>query len=397
MKQKAHDPAPAPRTRRQVLRIAAGMPLGLAGWLSHGCHPGSGPGAVTGTTPPAVVPPTDGPIIVPKVNGAINIHSLRCWGCTALDEVIDPTLVALQLSAVYELGFDGMRITAPLGDRNTFLSTIAYVRAARALGIDALVLLADFSGLTLARALADDNRREDVLRMYATIFAPPPEPVEPRPGGLGPRGTGRIAFQILNEPVGFVGLPPDVYVHEVLTPCYVTLKHIEPKIIVVSAAEVGIKSGVPRMRAMLEAGLEGTTDRIGFHVYGRDVIPLMPEHVRGIVWITETGTKGVDAHLPWVRDVFPEIQAHLPDVLRLFYYVLFDNDVDGFRVIGIRPAGGGFEAVVASSALHAYWSDRVKTAAGVNDMLGFSTLIPDIRAYFPTPEDVEALDSVIYA
>jgi hypothetical protein len=381
--------------RRRFLRIAAGLPAGLAGWLANGCAPQTPGGPVTsgsGSTSPPVS--TGGsPIVVPKVNGAINVHSLRCFGCSATDETVDPALVALQLSAVYELGFDGIRIPAPLGDRNTFLSTIAYVRAARALGIDALVLLADFSGLTLAHALHDDDLRLGILRLYCDVFASPPAPVLPGLGGGGPRGTGRIAFQILNEPVGFVGLPPAEYVTEILTPCYVDLKGIDSNIIVVSAAEAGINPGPARIRAMLEAGLEGSTDRIAYHVYGRDVIPLLPEDVRAIVWVTESGARGTPEHLPWVRDVFPEIRAHMPDVLRIFYYDLYDMAPGVYRVLDIRSEGGGYRAVVESTALYQYWADNVLAAAAGRPLLGFNTLVPDIRAYFPTADDVEAYDN----
>jgi hypothetical protein len=385
---------PSPAGRRRFLRIVTGLPVGLAGWLSHGCAPQTPftAGSESGSREP--VSPTGDAIVVPKVNGAVNLHSLRCTGCSATDETIDPALIALQLSAVYELGFDGIRIPAPLGDRNTFLATIAYVRAARAVGIDALVLLADFSGLTLARALHDDSRREAILRMYADVFAPPPEPAVPGLGSGGPRGVGRIAFQILNEPVGFVGLPPVEYVREVLTPCFVDLRQINPSIIVVSAAEAGIGPGPARMRAMLEAGLEGTTDRIAYHVYSRDVIPLLPAEVRGVfVWITESGARGTAQHLPWVRDVFPEIRAHMPDVTRIFYYDLYDLAPGGYRVLDVQRAGDGFRAVVESTALHAYWSDNVLSAAAGRPLLGFNTLIPDIRAYFPTAADVEAFDT----
>ncbi len=389
----ASSPCNPARARRQFLRIAAGLPLGAAaGWLAHGCAPETSPGSVPEDGAARLVPAGSG-FLVPKVNGAVNVHSLRCWGCAALDATIDPALVTLQLSAVYELGFDGIRIAAPLNDRNTFLSTVAYVRAARALGIDALVLLSDFSGLTLARALVDDRRRGDILRMYADVFAPPPEPVVPGMGSGGPKGVGRIAFQILNEPAGFVGLPPEVYVREVLTPCYVDLKELSRSIIVVSAAEVGIGAGVPRVRAMLEAGLEATTDRIAYHVYSREVIPLLPADVRAIVWVTESGTEGTAGHLPWVRDVFPEIKAHMPDVTRLFYYDLFDNDAGVFRVLGIEPEADGFRAVVESTALHGYWADRVQAAAAGNPLVDFATLVPDIRQYFPTSADVEAFDS----
>jgi hypothetical protein len=383
----------AAQPRRHFLRIAAGLPIGVAaGWLASGCAPESSPTSLPEEGAPRLVPAGNG-ILVPKVNGAMGVSSLRCWGCDPRDETIDPALVTLQLSAVYELGFDGIRISAPLGDRNTFLSTIAYARAARALGIDVLVLLADFAGLPLPRALADDKRREDILRMYTDVFVPPPEPVVPGMGSGGPKGVGRIAFQILNEPAGFLGLPPEVYVREVLTPCYTDLKQLSKSLIVVSAAEAGINAGVPRIRAMLEAGLEATTDRIAYHVYSREIIPLLPADVRAIVWVTESGAKGTAGHLPWVRDVFPEIKAHMPDVTRIFYYDLFDYDAGDYRVLDIEPEGDGFRAVVESSALHGYWTDRVRAAAAGNPMVDFAALVPDVRQYYPTPADIEAFDS----
>jgi len=369
------------------------VPVGLSGWLGAGCAAQqSGPSAAAGSAADPTASPGDA-IIVPKVNGGMNVHSLRCLSCSALDPTIDPALVTLQLSAVYELGFDGIRIAAPFGDRNTFLSTVAYVRAARAVGIDAVVLLADFSGFTLAHALHRDESRGTVLKMYADVLATPPEPTAPGLGGLGPKGVGRIAFQILNEPAAFLGLPPDVYVQEILNPCFGDLGRIDSRIIVVSAAEVGNKAGPPRIRAMLEAGLEETTDRIAYHIYDEEVIALLPSHVRTIVWITESGAAGTPLHLPWVRDVFPEIRAQLPDVLRIFYYDLFDADQGVYRILDIQPAGGGYRAVVESTELHDYWSDRVRQAAAGRPIVPFSTLVPDVRAYFPTPADAAAFDA----
>ncbi|HUL76621.1 MAG TPA: hypothetical protein VL691_05090 [Vicinamibacteria bacterium] len=381
-----------PGGRRRFLRLSVGLPVGLSGWLANGCSsPGSGGSTRTGAGPDPTAAAGDA-IVVPKVNGGMNVHSLRCLSCAPTDETIDPALVALQLSAVYELGFDGIRIAAPFGDRNTFLSTVAYVRAARAVGIDAVVLLADFSGFTLAHALHGDESRPTVLKMYADVLAIPPEPTAPALGGLGPKGVGRIAFQILNEPAAFLGLPPDVYVQEILNPCFGDLGRIDPRIIVVSAAEVGNKAGPARIRAMLEAGLETTTNRIAYHIYERDVIPLLPSHVRAVVWVTESGVAGIPQHLPWVRDVFPEIRAQLPDVLRIFYYDLFDSDQGVYRILDIQPAGEGYRAVVESTELHDYWADKVGAAAAGRPLVGFSTLIPDVRAYFPTPADAAAFD-----
>jgi hypothetical protein len=384
------------RGRRCFLRLSAGLPLGLTSWLQSSC--GGGPSTPVG--PDVVDPgrvatgPLDEAILVPKVNGGVNVHPLRCLGCAPTEPDIEPALVALQLSLAYELGFDGIRITAPLGDRYSLLAAIPYARAARALGIDAVVLLADFSGFTLARALHDGRRRPLVLEAYATVFGPAPLPAAPDPGGLGPRGAGRIAFQILNEPVGFVGLPPAEYVQEILAPAYADLKRIDPGIIVVGAAEAGSMHGPPRMRAMLEAGLESVCDRIAYHVYSREVIPMLADHVRRIVWVTESGAHGTSRHLPWVRDVVPEIFTRIEDTLRVFYFDLFDLERGGYRVIDIAPELAGYRAVVESAALHDYWRARVAEAAGGRPLVPFATLVPDIRSYFPSAADILAFDSI---
>ena len=385
--------------RRRFLRLTAGLPVGLAGSMSRGCSTGSdgvsGPTAGTAATPGARASSGDA-VRVPRANGGMNVHPLRRLDSDPAEQVpvIVPDLVALQVSAVYELGFDGLRITAPFGDRSSFLAAIPYVRSARALGIDAVVVLADLSGLVLAHALHDDERRAEALQLYTTVFAPPPEPVRPGMGGLGPKGVGRIAFQVLNEPTHFLGVPPDVYVREFLAPCYTWLKAGNPDLIVVSAAEVGNIDGPARIRAMLEAGLESVADRIAYHVYTRSTIPLLSANVRQIVWITESGAAGTALHLPWVRDTFPEIFAQIGDASRIFYYDLFDGDPGVYRLLDIRAEGEGYRAVVESTDLYAFFADNVAAEAAGRPLLSFDTLVPDIRAYFPTEADIRAYDEV---
>lgn len=382
--------------RRRFLRLTSGLPAGLAGWIGAGCSTGAdggrGPTPAAGATPPERSSDDDA-IPVPKVNGGINVHPLRRLDADPgeVEPVIVPELVALQARAAYELGFDGLRVTAPFGDRASFLAAIPYARAARALGIDAVVVLADFTGFTLAQALHDEEWRPEVLKLYSDVFAPPPEPAAPGVG-LGGRSVGRVAFQVLNEPAHFLGIPPDVYVHEFLAPCYTALKATSPDVIVVSAAEVGNVDGPARVRAMLEAGLESVTDRVAYHVYSRGVIPLLPPNVIHLAWVTESGASGTANHLPWVRDTFPEIRERVDDVSRIFYYDLYDPDPGVFRVLDIRAEAGGYRAVVESVDLHAFWTEKVVAAAQGRPLLGFDTLVPDIRAYFPTADDVRAYD-----
>ncbi len=382
--------------RRRFIRLAAGVPVGLAGCLGPGCARDGSlvPGA--GAPSPTPSPGNEG-VVVPKVNGGINLQPLRRLDPRDPDPTIVPDLVTLQLGAVYELGFDGLRVTAPFSDRANFLAAIPYVRAARALGIDAVVVLADFAGLSLARALFDDKRRPAVLRLYETVFAVPPAPVRPGLGGLGPGGVGRVAFQILNEPAHFLGVPPEAYVRELLTPCFVALKYDNPDIIVVAAAEVGNVDGPPRIRAMIEAGLEYVSDRVAYHIYSRAVIPLLSPHVKSLVWVTESGAAGTGLHLGWVRDTFVEIFDRIPDVSRIFYYDLFDGERGVYRLLDIEPDGPKFRAVVESTALYSFLADRVLAKAAGQPLLGFDALIPDIRAYFPTAEDVKAYDEAFEA
>ncbi len=386
--------------RRRFLQLTGGASLGLAAGLGQGC--GTDGGSAAGVTESSGVAPgeqtssDETPIFTPKVNGGINLHPVRRLDEDAneRDPVIVPELVALQLRTAYELGFDGMRITAPGGDRANFLGAIPYVRAARALGIDGVVVLANFAGLTLARALWDPGQRPGVLKLYDQTFATPPAPAAPGAGGLGPGGVGRVAFQILNEPTQFVGVPPDVYVHEILGPCTSDLRELNAQIIVVAAAEVGTVDGPPRMRAMLEAGLERDCDRVAYHIYSRGVIPQLSFNVRRLVWITESGTAGTSDHLAWVRDTFPEIRAQIGDVSRIFYYDLYDRDPGRYRLIDLHQTGSTYRAVVESAGLYAYFSQKVREAAAGRPLLAFEKLIPDIRAYFPTPADVEAYDQV---
>ena len=165
-----------------------------------------------------------------------------------------------------------------------------------------LALVSDFSGYDLTQALVRPGRRDEVLRAYAAILAPPPAPA----GGSG--FVGGFAWQVLNEPAHFLGLAPDHYVQELLAPTYEDLKRLTPDVAVVAAAEIGNLDGIARLRNMQEAGVEAFCDRVAYHVYGRNLIP----HLRGLarkpVWVTESGVVGPENHLAWHRDVLPEIK-----------------------------------------------------------------------------------------
>jgi hypothetical protein len=382
--------------RRRFLELAAGASAALVGTRCGG----GGPAAPVVPTASGPEPrPGDGsPIVTPRVNGGINVQPLRRldFEFNEGDPVILPGLVAAQLQAVYELGFDGIRVTAGYGDRANFLAAIPYVRAARALGIDAVVVLANFSGFQLARALWDDRTRSKVLRLYDTVLATPPLPVRPGLGGLGPAGVGRVAFQVLNEPALFSAMPPDAYVREILAPCFTELRRINNQVLVVSAAEVGTLDGPPRIRAMLEAGLEEVIDRIAFHIYNPEIIPMLAPHVRNLVWVTESGVAGTERHLAWVREAFPAIRAGIEDVSRIFFFALYEQAPRRFRLVDIQPDGAGYRVVRESAALLDHFGQNVSRAAAGSPIVPFATLVPDIRAYFPTPADIALYDEVYF-
>jgi hypothetical protein len=257
-----------------------------------------------------------------------------------------------------------------------------------------VVALSPPSGFVVARTLFDDRTRLPVLKLYDALLATPPAPAAPGAGGLGPGGVGRIAFQILNEPALFFGIPPDVYVRELLGPCFADLHELDPRIIVVAAAEVGTLDGPPRMRAMFEAGLEDVCDRVAFHIYDPAVIPALSANVKGLVWVTESGAAGTDRHLSWVRDTDEEIRARLPDVSRIFHFDLYDSDRGKYRLIDVQQQGATYRVVTESADLYAYFARSVAQAAAGRAILPFESLIPDIRAYFPTSADVQAYDAV---
>jgi len=328
---------------------------------------------------------------VPKVNDAINIHPLRLFGADPdpASPLIVPELIARQIELVYELGFDGARFTVPLSIRGDFFAGLTYARVARAIGIDAVVVVSDFAGFALAGALADPRRRLAVLRLYQDLLRPVIPPAGPR------RTPGRIAFQILNEPAHFLGIPPDFYVQQILAPCFQYLRANDPDGLTVGAAEVGNADGPERMRKMLDSGLEESCDRVAYHVYSRDIIPKLRNDVRGLTWVTESGVADPTRHLPWVQEVFPEIRQTLPEISRVFYYDLFDPDPRRFRVVDIVPRGPSFDVVIESPELVAYWRGRVTAAAAGARLITFRDMVPDLTPFLPTAADIRLYDETL--
>lgn len=346
----------------------------------------------------AVVPPlragtADGPRALPRVNGGINVQPLRKLDPTpgTAPPLIVPELVDLQMRALYELGFQWMRITISFNRFGPdFLAAIPYVRAARALGIGVLGVMSDFAGFDLVQALRQPDLRDEVLRAYVTIFG----------GAVAPASSvvtqpGEIALQVLNEPTHFLGIPPEAYVREFLAPVYDDLKDIDPSLTVVSAAEVGGPDGLLRLRAMIETGLEASCDRVAYHIYDRGLIPLLAGLSAKPVWVTESGAEGTQNHLGWFTDTFAEIRRTIAGVQQIFYFDLFDFEARRFRIIDIAADPElGFRGVAESQALFAHLSSRVQAATLGLPAAAYRELVPDITAYFPTPADLEVIASV---
>ena len=324
---------------------------------------------------------------VPRINGGINVQPVRRLdgqlGFT--DPLIIPELVDLQMRLVYELGYEWIRITISFDDYGPdFFAAIPYVRAARALGIHVLGIIGQFTGLDLLRELARSQTREEVLRVYLSIFddfVPPATPAIERPG--------IFAAQVLNEPTSFHSISPRTYVREFLAPVYETLKNEDPQLTVVSAAEAGNAAGFLRTRAMFEAGVDNFCDRVAYHIYDRRWIPRLAGMTHKTIWVTESGVAPPERHLAWITQTFEEIRRGIEGVEQVFYFQLFDTHPQTFRLIDIvAQPDGGFQEVVESPAAVEHLASRVAEASGGQPRATYRDLIPDITRYFPTEEDL---------
>jgi hypothetical protein len=321
---------------------------------------------------------------LPRVNGGINVQPLRRLDSPGALPAIEPELVELQLRAVYALGFEQARVSIPFERFGAnFLAAIPYCRAARALGVDVVGVLTDFSGYALAQALLNQRSFAAVLNTYRDIFVLPE--VLPAPGVAR---AGSFALQVMNEPVHLFGFTAEEYVSLFLRRVYNFFKLRSPELVVVSAAEVGNVDGLYRMRAMREAGLDDWCDRVAYHVYSDKLPPLLANLSQRPVWVTESGVDGTAKHLPWVREMFPEMRARIPGVERIFFYVLYDELAGRFRLFDIVRAGAVTSLRVESRELVEQLAARV-AGAGAGPHARFEDLIPDVTAYFPTPFDLD--------
>jgi hypothetical protein len=350
-------------SRRQFL-------AGLAGATALGIRPGP-------LRAQALLP-------APRVNGGINLQPVRLLGGSPDTPGIDPAIVDAQLATVYALGFQQARITVSWNRfGNDFFAAIPYVRACRALGLDVVALLSQFSGFDFAQALSQPNVRNGLLRACVDIFA---APVPPAPGV---ERAGALAFQVLNEPVNSLGVAPGVYLSRLLTPAYRVLKDAAPDVPVIAAAEVGTPEGVLRLRALFAAGLEDDCDEVAYHVYERGVIPLLEGLARKRVRVTESGADGTALHRDWVETVFPEILERIAGVGEIHYFVLHDAAPGRHQLVDlVREPDGGVRVVPESHDLLGLYARRVAEAAAGLPRAAYRDLVPDVTVYFPTAEDV---------
>ncbi len=354
-----------PMDRRDFLR------LGLSGLATAGVQ----------TTP--AVP-------VPRVNGGINIQPLRRLDPDAglTPPLILPELVDAQIKALYELGYEHVRLTLSF-DRfgPDFVAAIPYVRAARALGMDVLGVIGQFTGYDLVQAIADPATRDEVLETYLQIF----DSAVPVASSAIP-SLGEFAVQILNEPTHFLGIAPEAYVRDFLRPAFYHLKEDDPAIRIVSAAAIGSAAGLLQSRRMVEAGLELYCDRVAFHLYGTDLLAKVAELATKPVWVTESGVRGTENHQRWMTETFARIRTEVPDTERIFWFDLFDSGPEGFRLIDVAPTlEGAFEAVPESDDALAWLRSRVEEALAGIPAIPYRELVPDINLYFPTEEDFRIL------
>jgi hypothetical protein len=335
------------------------------------------------------------PAPVPRVNGGINIQPVRRFDTRAgfTPPLIVPGIVDAQMKALYELGYEHVRLTISF-DRfgPDFIAAIPYVRAARALGMDVLGIIGQFSGFDLVQAIADPGLREEVLETYLQIFDNP-LPV----ASSSIPALGRFAVQILNEPTHFLGIAPDAYVREFLRPAFYHLKEDDPALTIVSAAAIGNAAGLRQSRQMVEAGLELYCDRVAFHLYGTDLLGEVAGLATKPVWITESGAGGAARHREWMTATFDRIRREIPATERIFWFDLFDFGAEGFRLIDLeRTLEGSIVAVPESESALDWLRSRVVDALAGVPAIPYRDLVPDITLYFPTEEDLRILDATSF-
>lgn len=335
------------------------------------------------------------PAPVPRVNGGINIQPVRRLDPDAglTPPLLVPGVVDAQMQALYELGFEHVRLTLSF-DRfgPDFVAAIPYVRAARALGMDVLGVMGQFTGYDLVQAIADPATRDEVLETYLDIFDTDVLVASPAIAS-----SGRFALQILNEPTHFLGITPLAYVRDFLRPAYYHLKEDDPRITIVSAAAIGSAAGLLQSREMIEAGLELYCDRVAFHLYSTEFLEEVAELAEKTVWVTESGSRGAASHRGWMSSTFDRIRREVPTTGRIFWFDLYDRGTEGFRLIDLAPGLDGSIEIAAESAAALEWlHSRVDEALAGVPPVPYRELVPDITLYFPTEDDIRILGATSF-
>ncbi|MGH9391644.1 MAG: hypothetical protein ACRD1Z_18750, partial [Vicinamibacteria bacterium] len=335
------------------------------------------------------------PAPVPRVNGGINVQPVRRFDLNAgfTPPLILPEVVDAQMRVLYELGFAHVRITISF-DRfgPDFLAAIPYVRAGRALGMDVLGVISQFTGYDLVQAIRKPRTRDEVLETYVQIFGDDLPVASPEIPSLG-----KFSVQVLNEPTHFLGITPVSYVRDFLRPSYYHLKEDDPAVTIVSAAAIGSAAGVLQSRQMIEAGLELYCDRVAFHLYSTEFLAQIAELAETPVWVTESAVGGTRNHRAWMSSTFDRIRREVPRTERIYWFDLFDLGTDGLRLIDlVQRLDGSIEIVSESTAALDWLSLRVDEALAGAPPISYRELVPDITLYFPTEEDLRVLGATSF-
>ncbi len=147
-------------------------------------------------------------------------------------------------------------------------------------------------------------------------------------------------YQIWNEPnnpsfsenqVLDVLTKPENYV-ELLALGHAAVKRISPRKKVVNGATTAIAQNFPGTlnynKAMIAAGALNFTDIYAIHFYGKSVERVIlpggvAEFVNSVpkpIWVTETGTQGVNKQLDYAERIFPFLKKYMPGIGRIYLY-----------------------------------------------------------------------------
>jgi hypothetical protein len=117
----------------------------------------------------------------------------------------------------------------------------------------------------------------------------------------------------------------------------VTVKQNAKKWKIVGAATTALNQNFPDTltynKGLLAAGIEGTVDVYGVHVYGYqpenfyapDGVLDLFESITRPIWVTESGAKGINSQLEYAERMWPFLLAATPRIKRIYCYQFTEN------------------------------------------------------------------------